>query len=124
MIDRTSFAPFVFVEHDDPPVRDCGGRSRPRYGLLLHGVDMERAVATLARAGVPCDGDGWNDLAERLARRELPDEVDLLTFDSDAETFAVTGDRSEPLRALGKQLGAAYRDLLRTPTRLRSRDRY
>ncbi|MFI7576515.1 hypothetical protein [Micromonospora sp. NPDC049497] len=85
MIDRTSFAPFVFVEHDDPPVRDCGGRSRPRYGLLLHGVDMERAVATLARAGVSCDGTGWHDVAEGLARRELPDEVDLLTFDSDGQ---------------------------------------
>jgi hypothetical protein len=110
VIDQSTFAPFVLVEHDDPPVRNCGGRSRCRYNLVLHDRDMQPVASTFALAGVAGDGCGWNGFAESLAAAEMPAVAELVNFLSDPGTFVLTSHHVDALRQLAGRLAAAYHD--------------
>lgn len=98
--DKATYAPFILME---------SGEFR---SLLLSDRDMvERFHVFEELSGEGWSGNGydWNSIAQVIMSEQLPDLMDVISFDPEAGMFSAQGPRAA-LERLGAAMSAAFQD--------------
>lgn len=101
MVDRSSFAPLVFLEYDHEPGTYC---------LILADRDMVEVMDVFEECGQYGNGYGWQGVAMSALQAHAPALTDRIEFDSEAGTFVAFGKDAEALKTLGALLQGALHD--------------
>jgi hypothetical protein len=97
-IDRTTFAPFIFLD------KEAGSQL-----LLFDKPMLEKFHVFQEREGWLGNGFAWTAIARNVVAEQLPHLQDVLSFNPETGMFAAYGPRAA-LQSLGEHLCAVFRD--------------